>query len=218
MEKTVKHDANQTFLQTIASAFGYDIVKKEATDLSKEEGKEAVKLEQAKLADGETVVEFDNLAAGENLYVMADGERIPAPEGEHELEDGRVVVVAEEGIIAEIREKTSEEAGDAEKEEEIDMGDMKKRMEELEAKVASLMKGNQDLSEEKSELEKANANLETELAKVKTELSEVKAEPAAEPTNPNPEEKTKGEFDHNVYLSLRTTQEKIAYKMKHGKF
>lgn len=54
------------------------------------------------LADG-TIVKFDKLEAGGQIsVVLADGE-VPAPVGEHELEDGTIVVVAEEGVIAEVK-------------------------------------------------------------------------------------------------------------------
>ena len=54
------------------------------------------------LADG-TIVKFDNLEAGGMISVVTPDGEIPAPVGEHELEDGTVVIVTEEGIIAEVK-------------------------------------------------------------------------------------------------------------------
>lgn len=54
------------------------------------------------LADG-TIVKFDKLEAGGMISVITPDGEIPAPVGEHELEDGTIVVVLEEGIIAEVK-------------------------------------------------------------------------------------------------------------------
>ena len=54
------------------------------------------------LADG-TIVKFDKLEAGGIISVVTPDGEIPAPVGEHELEDGTIIVVLEEGIIAEVK-------------------------------------------------------------------------------------------------------------------
>jgi len=66
--------------------------------------------EAGKLSDG-TVIEVSKLeAGGDFLIVAADGTKTPAPAGEYELEDARIVVVTEPGKIAEIKEKAAAEA------------------------------------------------------------------------------------------------------------
>jgi hypothetical protein len=62
----------------------------------------AVEFAEGVLADG-TIVSFDKLEAGGKLSVVTPDGEIPAPIGEHELEDGTIVVVLEEGVIAEIK-------------------------------------------------------------------------------------------------------------------
>ena len=67
---------------------------------------EEVKVEMAtmKLAGG-VVVEAEAFEAGENVFLVGeDDQKVAAPVGEHELEDGRILVIVEEGVIAEIRE------------------------------------------------------------------------------------------------------------------
>ena len=54
------------------------------------------------LADG-TIVKFDKLEAGGVISVVTPDGEIPAPVGEHELEDGTIIVVTESGIIAEVK-------------------------------------------------------------------------------------------------------------------
>jgi hypothetical protein len=54
------------------------------------------------LADG-TIVKFDKLEAGGIISVVTPDGEIDAPVGEHELEDGTVIVVSEAGLIAEVK-------------------------------------------------------------------------------------------------------------------
>jgi hypothetical protein len=75
------------------------------------EAQEEVKVEMAmmRLADG-TMLEANEFVAGENVFLVGeDDERVAAPVGEHNLEDGRVLVIEEEGVIAEVREAAAEE-------------------------------------------------------------------------------------------------------------
>ena len=65
-----------------------------------------VKLETMKLSDGVTVLEAEMFEAGNEVFVVTEDEqKIALPVGEYELEDGRILVVVEEGIISEIKEK-----------------------------------------------------------------------------------------------------------------
>jgi hypothetical protein len=77
--------------------------------------------EQATLADGTTIVEYDALEVGMPVFVVADGERIPAPEGTHALSGelaGVSIVVNAEGVITEIiDERENEGAGEVAVEE-----------------------------------------------------------------------------------------------------
>ena len=50
------------------------------------------------------VLEAEAFEAGNEVFVVSGEERVPAPVGEHKLEDGRILVVLEEGMIAEIKE------------------------------------------------------------------------------------------------------------------
>ena len=69
-----------------------------------------VKLEQMKLADGMTVIEAESFEAEMSVVIVTeDDQRIPLPVGEYELEDGRMLVVAVEGVIAEVKEAPAQE-------------------------------------------------------------------------------------------------------------
>ena len=67
--------------------------------------KEASNFMQATLTDGTTVIEYEALEVGVPVFVVADGEMIPAPEGTHSLSgdmEGVSIVVDAAGVITEV--------------------------------------------------------------------------------------------------------------------
>ena len=61
-----------------------------------------VKMAESVLEDGVTKVVAESFEAGSKLYVVSEsGEKAPAPEGIHTLEDGTKVTVDSEGTISE---------------------------------------------------------------------------------------------------------------------
>jgi hypothetical protein len=78
-----------------------------------------VKLEQMKLVDGVTIIEADVFDVGAEVFIVAeDDQKIALPIGEYELESGMMLVVQQEGVIAEIKEKVAEEVAEEEVAEE----------------------------------------------------------------------------------------------------
>ena len=165
---------------------------------------EEVKLEQQALENG-TVLEAEAFEAGNEVFIVTEDEKVAVPVGEYELEDGKILVVAEEGLIAEIKEAGEEEAPEEEVEatEDVVLEDEKEEMgyatkEEL-AEVKSMIEEIKAMLEPKEDLSADElGNLVTEeLCKhEKVELSEVPEEvqaelnePAAEPIKANPEVK-----------------------------
>ena len=116
-----------------------------------------VKLEEQKLENG-TRVEAESFEKGKEIFILTDDEKVAMPVGEYLLEDGRLIVVAEEGIIDDVREVSDEvpqkeeeakdETEDLEKEEELvddgeeaavdDWAGMEKRIKNLEDAIADL--------------------------------------------------------------------------------
>ena len=69
-----------------------------------------VKLMQMKLVDGMTTIEAEEFEVGYPINVVAeDGSFVPLPVGDYELEDGRFLVISEDGIIGEIKEAPAQE-------------------------------------------------------------------------------------------------------------
>jgi hypothetical protein len=159
-----------------------------------------VKLEQMLMGDGVTKIEADSFEAGKEVFVVTEDEqKIAVPVGEYELEDGRILVIVEEGIISEIKEKV-EEVEEEVKEEEVTEAMPE---EEMSAPVSTPKKTIESIVKETffSEMEKLkeeNEALKAELAKLsKVEVIANEATELSETPTPisfNPENEAKTEF------------------------
>lgn len=125
-----------------------------------------VKLAQMKLKDGVTVIEADAFEMDNAVFIVNGEERIPVPVGEYELEDGMILVVAVEGVIAEIKEAVVEEEAAPEAEVEVEV--------EAQSEVATPKRIVESVSKEMffAEIEK----LRTEIAELKSVKEVVKEE------------------------------------------
>lgn len=88
-----------------------------------------IELMEGVLADG-TIVKFDKLEAGGMISVVTPDGEVPAPVGEHELEDGTMVVVTEAGIIAEVKMPEQKPEVEAEISIENGVGKKEEKMQE----------------------------------------------------------------------------------------
>jgi len=68
-----------------------------------------VKLAQMTLADGITIIEAEEFEPEYSVGIVTPDGIVPMPVGEYELEDGSMVVVEVEGVIASIGPKAEEE-------------------------------------------------------------------------------------------------------------
>lgn len=180
-------------LKEIKSLLGVELsaeveeVKAEvAEELSTEEVTEETKVELAQetLENG-TVLEAEEFAAGQEVFIITEEDKIALPVGEYEMADGRILVIEDEGIIADIKTEEAEVEVEAAEEE---MGYVKKEefaaaVEEIKAMIDELKAG----MKEKEEMAAQEAEVE---AQVKEELS---ATPAAAPLKHNPEAEAKRE-------------------------
>jgi len=169
-----------------------------------------VKLEEAKLENG-TIVEAESFEKGKEIFIKTDDERVAMPVGEYLLEDGKLVIVEEEGLIADLRdpsdgvpakedaESEKEETEDLEEKEEEDMEEeadvadwkgMEKRIQNLEDAIADL-KGDKEskMEDQDEEVEMENENSRQPKSRtIKEEFSkEDLSEAGAEAIKHNPE-------------------------------
>ena len=142
-----------------------------------------VKLEQMKLSDGVSVLEADAFEAGNEVFIVTEDEqKIPLPVGEYELEDMRILVVLEEGIIADVREAAEPEVEVEVEEPEVEAG--KPMEEEMAAEAAPVKKTVESIIKETffskmEELQAENESLKAELAKLSAQpIEEAKEEQA----------------------------------------
>lgn len=173
-----------------------------------------VKLETMKLSDGVTVLEAEMFEAGNEVFVVTEDEqKIALPIGEYELEDGRILVVVEEGVISEIKEKEAEEE---EMPEEAPIEEEAKKEQEMETSKAAPKKIVESMIKESffSEIEalkNENNALKAELSKLKetkeVELSEVK------PISFNPENENTNDSIKLSAKRQRTTMDSILEKL-----
>jgi len=98
---------------------------------------------EAKLADGVTIVTWEGELEGAELMIVSEQGKIPAPDGDHTLESGEIVTVAEGKVVAVTpkKEKETEEVEEemAEK-EDYDMKTINTMLKECMAKIDMLEK------------------------------------------------------------------------------
>ncbi len=149
---------------------------------------EEVKLEQQALENG-TVLEADSFEADSEVFIVTEDERVAVPVGEYQLEDGRILVVAEEGIISEVKEAGEVEEVEAEEKEEMayatkeELAEVKEMIEEIKA----MLEPKEDLSSEDLGNLITEELSKHELSEVPQEVQEKLNEPSAEPIMANPE-------------------------------
>lgn len=145
-----------------------------------------VKLAQMMLEDGVTVIEAEAFEPEYSVGIVQEEGIIPLPVGEYTLEDGRILVVEVEGIIAAVNEAvTEEQAPEQEQAPEMEMSEP----ESPQAKkiVESIVK--ESFFSEMEAMRNEITELKAQLAQ-KEEVKEVELsgqEPAVEPIKHNPE-------------------------------
>ena len=185
-----------------------------------------VKLEIMKLADGMTVIEADSFEPEMAVVIVTEDEqKIPLPVGEYELEDGRVLVVAVEGVIAEIKEKEEEapeveievEAPEAEVpvEAEAEVSNPKKTVESIIketffSEMEALKKENEELKAKLETFSKVDPVTETTIEETTTEAVELEE---VKPIVFNPENKTQKDVFKFAQKRGMSTMDRILEKL-----
>lgn len=168
-----------------------------------------VKLAQMALENG-TIIEAEVFEAGASVFIVNEEDRIALPVGEYKLEDGMILIVAEEGIIAEIKEVEAPAAEEVEEvetkvEEEQEMAEVKEPKRVIESVTKEMFF---------AEIESLRKEIE-ELKLAKVEVKEV--ELSAEPLTHNPDATTK--IDLNLFSQNRqkTTFDSVLNKISNFK-
>lgn len=185
---------------------------KEVLGVELNEETQEVKLAQATLENG-TVIESENFAAGSEVFIVTEDEKVALPVGDYTLEDGEILKVEEEGIIAsigaaeEVEEEASEEVEAAEEEEmgyatKQDLAEVKAMIDE----IKSMIEPKEEMSEEAPEEPKEELSEEVEEVELSTE------EPVAKVTH-NPEAETKRNLNLFAQKRPMTTADKVMQRI-----
>ena len=163
-----------------------------------------VKLAQMKLKDGVTVIEADAFEPEMTVFIVNGEEKIPVPVGEYELEDGNILKVDVEGIIAAIEPAMEEEPAN---EEPV----ATPAEQEMEAVPATPKRIVESVSKEMffAEIEK----LRTEIAELKSVKQELSSDVVVEPLTHSPEVKNEVKLNKISINRQMTTQDIVMAKL-----
>ena len=177
-----------------------------------------VKLEEMKLDNG-TVVEAESFESGKEIFIVTDDDKVALPVGEYMMEDSRLLVVEEEGMIADLKDVSDEVPQEEEEEtedleEEADVADWKG----MESRIQNLEDAIADLKKDKVEASDDASTLKSRTVKEEFSAEELSSEPAAEAIKHNPEGETLKEMKF-VYSQNRTetTLDRILNKINNIK-
>ena len=175
---------------------------------------EKIEMAEITLENG-TVLVAESFEAGKSVFIKTDDEQIALPVGEYKLEEGKVLVVSEEGLIYSIKEAAEEAV------EEEELSEESEEVEETELEEEEKKEMNYVTKEEfTSAVEEIKAMIDEKLGnkeEMKEEVIEEKEELSAvapEPVKHNPE----AEVDNKVNFHIgsnrtATTKDRVFDKI-----
>ena len=144
-----------------------------------------IEFAEAKLDNG-TVLVSDDFAEGSSIFIKVedDDTKVPLPIGEYDMEDGKKLIVIEEGIIGKIGEVSTDPAPDPENTElntNNNNTEMKEKLEEVEKELEHEDGHEKEMSYvSREELDEAVAEVKEMIEEVKAKLEEAKDEEKVE--------------------------------------
>jgi len=179
----------------------------EATPQELEEAKEQLKFEEAALEDG-TIISADAFEVGNAVFIVVEEDQQPLPVGEYALADGSLLVVEEEGVIADIK------AADEEVEEVVEEEVVEQSSDDSKEAIIQAIGVMENLLQEFNALKEEFASIKEEAKENAVKVEEF--EKVGEEIKPNPEGNFK-QVSENVDLSKLTAQQKVQYLIHKNK-
>lgn len=179
--------------------------------LGKAEATIEVEMAQKKTMDGQVILDSENFAIGEPVFIVTEEGNIPVPMGEYILEDGSKIETDEKGVIVEVSVEGEEKAEEVV--EEVEAKDMIEKEETgmmgKDSMPKKVVKSKTEMEESYfskiearlSAIELSNESLKAENIKLSAENEELKkqlAETPAEHTKFSPEAETKHELNFKI--------------------
>ena len=167
------------------------------------------------LMDGTAIAYEGDLAVGTQVYVVADGEQIPAPEGTHALGgeyEGVSIIVDANGVVLEIIDERAAEAEATSEETPAEPETTNESMsaEQVESIVATKMEAFSKVVESLGEMIQTivsdNESLRTEMSAMKSDFEAFKAAPS--------NSTTEGEKFSRVTSTLTARQQFLKSQIK----
>ena len=170
-----------------------------------------VEMAQKKTMDGEVILDSENFAIGEPVFIVTEEGNIPVPMGEYILEDGTKIETDEKGVIVEVSVEGEEKAEEVV--EEVEAKDMIEKEETgmmgKDSMPKKVVKSKTEMEESYfskiearlSAIELSNESLKAENIKLSAENEELKkqlAETPAEHTKFSPEAETRHELNFKI--------------------
>ena len=172
-----------------------------------------VNLEDMKLENG-TVVTAESFEKGKEIFIVTDDEKVAMPVGEYILEDGRLLVVSEEGIIDDVRD-VADEAPAEETTEDLEEVIETEVPEEVASEVAAIIESVVEvIAPVIEEVKKEVEELKKQFSEMKTGKKE-DLSAARKPIKHNPE--SKGKQINQVEFAkgkFPTTLDRVLNKLK----
>ena len=180
---------------------------------------EKIEMAEITLENG-TVLVAEKFEAGESIFIKTEDEQIALPIGEYKLEEGKVLVVSEEGLIDSIKEAAEEaveeEELSEESNEEVETELEEEEKEEMEYVTKEEFKS--AVEEIKGMIEKMGYKDKEEMKEevieeVKEEKEELSAV-APEPVKHNPEAEVDNKVNFHIASNrTQTTKDRVFDKI-----
>lgn len=176
--------------------------------------KEKIEMAEMKLENG-TVLVAEKFEAGESIFIKTEDEQVALPVGEYKLEEGKVLVVSEEGLIDSIKEAAEEAV------EEEELSEESEEVKETELEEEEKEEMNYVTKEEfTSAVEEIKAMIDEKLGnkeEMKEEAIEEKEELSAvapEPVKHNPEAEVDNKVNFHIASNrTATTKDRVFDKI-----
>ena len=176
------------------------------------------KIEMAEVTlENGTVLVAESFEAGNSIFIKTEDEQIALPVGEYELEDGKILVVVEEGLIDSIKEAAKEEEAVeeelSEESEEVKETELEEEEKE-EMNYVTKEEFTSAVEEIKAMIDEKLGNKEEMKEEVKVEEKEELSAVAPEPVKHNPEAEVDSKMNFKISENrIKTTKDRVFDKI-----
>jgi|AOAMet_66_BLW_10_1038536.scaffolds.fasta_scaffold05933_3 hypothetical protein len=174
-----------------------------------------IEMAEIKLENG-TVLVAESFEAGKSIFIKTDDEQVALPIGEYKLEDGKILVITEEGLIDSIKDATEEEvveeelSDDSKEVEETELEEEEKE----EMKYVTKEEFTSAVEEIKAMIEDKMGNKEEMKEEVIEDTKEELSAVAPSPVKHNPEAEVDNKINFKISENrIKTTKDRVFDKI-----